>query len=91
MIALAIVGTVFCFLALSVGYTYTKELFPTTLRTTCLSTASSCARLGAMTVPLVGELGQIHEVSGVLKNCRNFQGLSGNSQIEVTKNEKNLL
>lgn len=62
VIALATVGTVSCFASLATGYTYTKELFPTLLRTSALSAASAAARIGAMAAPPIGELESIDPV-----------------------------
>ncbi len=41
------------FVSLNVAYTYTKELFPTPIRTTTLSSSSAAARIGAITFPLL--------------------------------------
>ena len=46
VIILAWMSTISCTFAYMVLYTYTKELFPTVLRTTGLGTASASARLG---------------------------------------------
>ena len=46
VIILSWIGTLFCESAASGVYTYTKELFPTPLRTTALGTASASARIG---------------------------------------------
>ncbi len=49
------------FISLNVAYTYTKELFPTPIRTTTLSSSSAAARVAAITFPLfasaLGSLG----------------------------------
>ena len=59
VIILATIGTVSCFVALLISYTFTKELFPTLLRTTALSTTSAIARIGSMAAPAIGELESI--------------------------------
>jgi nucleoside recognition membrane protein YjiH len=43
-------------------YTYTKELFPTTLRTTALGTASATARVGVLSSPFIAMLDSISPV-----------------------------
>jgi len=57
IIGLAWAGTLFCGAAFGAGYTFTKELYPTTLRTTALGTASAAARLGSILSPLVAATG----------------------------------
>jgi putative MFS transporter len=57
IIILAWVGTFFCGVAFGAGYTYTKELYPTTLRTTALGTASAAARVGSILSPLMAAVG----------------------------------
>ena len=66
VIFLCTAGVVLCFLSLSVGYTFTKELFPTMLRATGLSITSVWARLGAMLFPLIAELDRINEILPLL-------------------------
>ena len=53
IIILSWAGTVFCGFAFSCGYTFSKELFPTTLRTSALSMASAAARIGSILSPFV--------------------------------------
>ena len=48
MTTLSVVGTTVCNAAFDTGYIYTKELFPTILRTSALSTASAFARVGLL-------------------------------------------
>ena len=43
-------------------YTFTKELFPTVLRTTGLGTASAAARIGSSLSPFVAMLDEINPV-----------------------------
>ena len=59
VIILAWTSTVSCTFAYMVLYTYTKELFPTVLRTTGLGTASASARLGSAASPMIAMLDQI--------------------------------
>jgi OCT family organic cation transporter-like MFS transporter 4/5 len=56
VIVLAWIGTIFCSIAFGGGYTYTKELFPTQLRTTALGTASAGARIGSLSSPFIAML-----------------------------------
>ena len=56
MTALSAIGAIFVGLAFETGYNFTKELFPTTLRTSALSTASAVARIGSLMAPLIGAL-----------------------------------
>ena len=56
MTTLSVVGTTVCNAAFDTGYIYTKELFPTILRTSALSTASAFARIGSLLTPLVATL-----------------------------------
>ncbi|CAB4070102.1 SLC22A4_5 [Lepeophtheirus salmonis] len=56
----SIFGTVVSFAAMSSGYIFCKELFPTVLRTTALSFATVAARLGSILSPIVGSLDRIH-------------------------------
>lgn len=56
IITLAIVGKMAIGLAFDVGYIFTTELFPTMIRNTVLSTASSAARVGAIIAPLVADI-----------------------------------
>ena len=51
---LSIVGIICCGFAFDTGYLFTKELFPTVLRTTALSVASSAARVGSILSPVIG-------------------------------------
>ncbi len=56
------IGTMLSCLAFRVGYTYAKELYPTTLRATGLGTASAAARVGSIISPLVVMLVRILNV-----------------------------
>lgn len=56
VIALAWVGTVLCETAFGCGYTVTKELFPTMLRTTALGMGSAGARVGSLSSPFIAML-----------------------------------
>ena len=56
MTTLSIVGTTVCNAAFDTGYIFSKELFPTILRTSALSTASAFARIGSLLTPLVATL-----------------------------------
>ena len=62
VIILSWIGTLFCSWAIAVVYTYTTELFPTTLRTTALGTASAAARIGTLSSPFVALLGDSNPV-----------------------------
>ena len=53
---LATIGTVLCETAFGDGYTYTKELFPTGLRTTALGMGSAGARVGSLSSPFIAML-----------------------------------
>ncbi len=52
----AVIGNVIAGAAFGVGYTFTKEVMPTVVRTTALSTASASARIGSMLSPVIGML-----------------------------------
>ena len=56
VIVLAWIGTVLCETAFGDGYTYTKELFPTSLRTTALGMGSAGARVGSLSSPFIAML-----------------------------------
>ena len=56
MTTLSIVGTTVCNAAFDTGYIFSKELFPTILRTSALSTASAFARIGSLLTPIVATL-----------------------------------
>ena len=56
VIILAWSGTAICGFAAMGCYTYTKELFPTVLRTTALGTASGAARVGSLLSPFIAML-----------------------------------
>ena len=58
ILALAYLGIFCCGIAFYVANSYTRELFPTSIRTSCLSAASSFARVGAMLSPVVAIIGQ---------------------------------
>ncbi len=66
IIVCAWMGTMTSVLAFRVGYTFTKELYPTTLRATGVGTASSAARVGSMVSPLVPLLSTAHELFPLL-------------------------
>ena len=55
-VAFSVLGIVASFAAICTSYTYSKELYPTLLRTTGLGLNASFARLGAISMPMVGEL-----------------------------------
>merc|ERR1719309_1582542 len=57
VVTLAIIGKTGMGLAFTTAYTWTTELFPTVVRNATLSTCSSMARLGAITAPLLANLG----------------------------------
>ncbi len=56
IIICAWIGTINTSVAFGAGYTFTKELFPTYLRSTALGTASAAARVGSLLSPIVGSL-----------------------------------
>lgn len=62
VIILAWVGTIACSVAFGGGYTYTKDLFPTVLRTTALGIASAGARIGSLSSPLIAMLSPISDL-----------------------------
>ena len=62
VIILAWTSTFICTFAYMGLYTFTKELFPTILRTTALGTASAAARLGSSTSPFVAMLDTFNPV-----------------------------
>ena len=62
VICLAWASQCACGLAAMGLYTYTKELFPTTLRTTALGTASAAARVGVLSSPFIAMLESISPV-----------------------------
>ncbi len=53
IVVFAWAGTVSCSVAFGAGYTYTKDLFPTTHRTSALGTASASARIGSIISPFI--------------------------------------
>lgn len=56
VIILSWIGTISCAAAFGVGSTFTKELFPTMIRTTALGTASAGARFGPLASPFIAML-----------------------------------
>jgi len=56
IITLAIVGKMCIGIGFDCSYIFTTELFPTVVRNSVLSTASSAARLGAIVAPLIAEI-----------------------------------
>ncbi len=62
IIVCAWTGAFFCSIAFGGGYTFTRELYPTILRTTALGTASSSARIGSILSPMVALSSSIHQV-----------------------------
>lgn len=62
VIVLAWIGTVACSSAFGVGYNFTREIFPTLLRTTALSMCSSTARIGSIISPLIAMLDAYNEL-----------------------------
>ena len=60
IIVLAWIGTICCGIAFGSGYIYTKELYPTSVRTQAVSTASASARLGSIISPFIALLEDIH-------------------------------
>lgn len=52
----AVAGLLCVGLSFECGYNFTKELFPTVLRTTALSSVSAIARIGSISAPLIGAL-----------------------------------
>ena len=68
-----IVITVFCLLALAIVnmayitmFVYTKELFPTVLRSTAFSACSTAARIGSILFPMIAELDTVSPVLPVV-------------------------
>ena len=53
IIALCWIANVGCVVSISCSYTITKELFPTSLRTTALGLTSAFARLGSISSPFI--------------------------------------
>ena len=53
---LSIIGTLSCAVAFDTGYLFTKELFPTVLRTTAVAFASASGRFGTILSPLIAGL-----------------------------------
>ena len=66
IIVLAWFGTTFCGMAFGGGYTFTKELYPTNLRTQALSTASASARIGSILSPFIAMLDAYHYLLPIL-------------------------
>ncbi len=66
IVVVAWTGTVSCAAAFRSGYTFAKELYPTTLRASGLGTASAAARIGSMISPLVAILGTVDPVLPML-------------------------
>ncbi|TRY61932.1 hypothetical protein TCAL_08872 [Tigriopus californicus] len=50
------IGTIACSFSFGVGYTVTRELFPTVLRTTAMSFSSAMARVGSFVSPFIAML-----------------------------------
>ncbi len=53
IVVLAWTGTIPCSVAFGAGYVFTKDLFPTTHRTSALGTASASARIGSIISPFI--------------------------------------
>ena len=66
VIILSGIGTLFCAGGTAGLLTYTKELFPTPLRTTALGTASAAGRLGVLTSPFIAMLGSENSVLPII-------------------------
>ncbi len=62
IIVCAWTGAFFCGIAFGAGYTYTKDLYPTTLRSTALGTASASARIGSILSPIIAISANLHQV-----------------------------
>ncbi len=62
VIVLAWIGTTACSVAFGNGYTFSKELFPTPLRTTALGLSSAGARVGSLLSPFIAMLDSINPV-----------------------------
>ena len=62
IIILSWTGTVLCDIAITDGFVFTKELFPTNYRTQALSLTSACNKLGAIAAPFIALLDQFHEM-----------------------------
>ena len=45
-----------CSMAFDVAYSYTRELFPTSMRSTAMGVGSGFARIGSMLSPLIATL-----------------------------------
>ena len=60
---LCLVGILTAGLGFGVGYTFTKEIMPTVVRTNALSFASSFARIGSMLSPIIAMLDVYSQVS----------------------------
>ena len=60
VIIMSWIGVVFTDVSIANSYTFTRELYPTSIRTTALATASIMARFGAIASPYVALLGQIN-------------------------------
>ena len=58
IIIMSWLGVVFTDVSIANSYTFTRELFPTSIRTTALATASIMARFGAIASPYVALLDQ---------------------------------
>ncbi len=56
MTTLSIIGTTVCNAAFDTGYMFVPELFPTVVRTSAVSAASSSARIGSLLTPLIAIL-----------------------------------
>lgn len=66
IIVLAWFGTTLCGIAFTTGYIFTKELYPTKLRSQALSTASASARIGSILSPFIASLYVFHYLLPIL-------------------------
>ncbi len=64
-------GAFCCGIAFGAGYTYTKDLYPTTLRSTALGTASASARIGSILSPIIAISSSVHQVHSIVITTRN--------------------
>ncbi len=62
IILCAWIGAFFCSISFGAGYTFTKDLYPTTLRSTALGTASASARIGSILSPIIAISANVHQV-----------------------------
>ena len=63
---LCLLGTLTAGLGFGAGYSFTKEIMPTVVRTNALSFASSFARIGSMLSPIIAMLDVYSPVSNLL-------------------------